>query len=99
MRLRRNDALRGAKAAPEGKGVGLGSVAAATPLDGFLGPSRALGNQWFEVPPTICARPNLRSGWLTAQQRPHETQCLVVNRVDYVGPFPHRRDPRQLDPH
>lgn len=78
-----------------GSGFGAGGYAAG----GLRGPSRTLGNQGIEVPATICARANLRSGWLTAQQRSHETKCLVVHRVDYVGPFPHRGDPGQLDPH
>lgn len=73
--------------------MGSGSSEAAKPLEGFLGPSSTLGNQGVEVPATICARPNLRSGWLTAQQRAHKAQRLVVRGVDDIGPFPDRRDP------
>lgn len=92
-RLRRIGALQGAKAAPEGEEVGLGAEVAATPLEAAHGPSRTLGNQGVEVPATICARSNLQSGRLTAQQRPHKSQRLVVRGVHDISPFADRGDP------
>lgn len=89
----------GLESSPGREGSGSGLSAGGYAAGGLHGPSRTQGNQGVEVPAKIWARAKLRRRRSGTKDRSDDSQRLVMRRVHDIGPFPHQREPRQLDLH